>query len=85
MIADSSEDCRIGESPMFRCIPNGVTRKDTQIVKCRDSVFQIEVLIAAWHEMGAIPEVPANGESRMHVSMQSIDSNHQPSIWLRRY
>jgi hypothetical protein len=77
MIADSSENCRIGESPMFRCIPKGETRKVTQVVKCRKSVFQIEVLIAAWHEMGAIPKVPVIGESRKHVSMQSIDSNRQ--------
>jgi hypothetical protein len=33
MDADSSEDCTIGESPMFRCNQEGETPKVTQIVK----------------------------------------------------
>jgi hypothetical protein len=33
MDAGSSEDCSIGESPMFRCNQEGETPKVTQIVK----------------------------------------------------
>jgi len=72
MIAGSSENCSIGESPMFRCDQYGETPKVTQIVIVLNSVVRGRSTNCCMAWKGAIPFVPATGESRRHVQTQVL-------------
>jgi len=84
MNAGSSEDCKIGESPMIRCKPKGETPKVTQIVKYRKSASRGRSTNCCMAWKGSNPKCTVKRrEPEWMFRCKSIDSNRQPLVWPR--